>query len=219
MSEQQTEPAAREDTGSILRQIDQLQQQGYIFWDKGQWPSACQFWRQAWLLIVDLLRGGIFASIEDLDHAYHGRQSISSWAVDYGEAMRKASLADSFFLAAGSEFARQYLAYTSRPDDLNNQNRRRMIAENAFKMGAAAEGDALYQEYLRINPRWGWGWISWAAQYSCYPEAPWYDLARAETLLRKALQVDQLNQRAAVQEKLRDVLIKQGRSIEASALK
>lgn len=207
-----------ESSEQLMKQIDQHQQQGYVFWEKGQAESACRIWKQAWELIVKLLQTGQYHAIEDLDRAFHGRQSIASWAGDYGEALRRTGENDLFLRQVGTDFCRQYLDYSSRPNDLNNQNRRRMIAENTFKSGLPEEGDAIFDGFLQDNPRWGWGWASWADQYSFYTQVPWYDLNRAESILRSALKVYDLDNRTEVQDRLRDVLIKMGRPIEASDL-
>lgn len=202
----------------IFPRIEQLQQLGYDYWDKNQPAGACRLWQQAWELIAGLMQSGRYASVEALDKTFHGRQSISSWAADYTEALRQAGLQDLSMLEESSGFCRQYLAWTSQPEALNNQNRRRLIAENTFRAGLPDQGDAIFSEYLRQNPRWGWGWASWADQYGFYSQMPWHDLNRAEQILRQALAVDNLENRGIVAERLRDILIRQGRPAAASAI-
>jgi tetratricopeptide (TPR) repeat protein len=39
------------------------------------------------------------------------------------------------------------------------ENRRRALAESYFELGETSKAEAFYREWLKIDPRWGWGWI------------------------------------------------------------
>jgi hypothetical protein len=202
----------------LFQSIDQIQQKGYVFWDKGRAADACRIWQPALELVGRLMRSGLYPSAEALDRDFHGRHSLGNWAADYGDALFQAGADDRHYWQECRNFCRQYLAWSSRPNDLSNRNRRRLLAECAYLLGSPDEGDALFQAYLLASPGWSWGWIKWASQYAQDVRAPWHDLKRAEQILRQGLQAEHQEDRPAVAAKLREVLTRQGRLIEASGI-
>lgn len=194
---------------AVFEKINEWQQLGYEAWKKSRRPRAVEFWMVGWNLVAELMQSGQFSTIQELDRAYHGRQSIANWSTDFGEALYLAGLANQAALPASIAFNRQMLDWSSKNNDINSFNRRRMIADSVFKISGPEAGDAVFSQFLDENTRWGWGWASWAEQH-----AP----ARAEQILRQALQVSDLENRDIVQLRLREALIRQGRSIEADAI-
>ena len=197
------------DQKAILAEIDEWQQMGYDAWNKSRSSVACEYWMNCWHLVSGLMQSGQFASIEDLDKIYHGQQSIANWITDFSEVLYRTGLANPSELPASIAFNRQVLDWSSKKDSINSFNRRRMIADSTFRVSGRVAGDAVYSEFLDEYPRWGWGWANWAEQH---------DPARAEQILRQALQVADLDHRDVVQMRLREALIQQGRSIEASGI-
>lgn len=202
----------------IQRKIDERMQLGYQALASGERSGASGPWHQVWMMIAGLMRDGCYGSIEELDSDFRGRQSIANWANDYVQDMLRADKGRSANWADIVDFCRQYLDWSGKPESMNNRNRRRLIGEGLFALGRPHDGDAAFAAFLAENPRWGWGWISWAGQYSRSNQAPWHDLARAESILRQGLKVDGLDDRQLVVEQLRIALRRQGRPIEASLL-
>lgn len=203
---------------AVFAKIDDWQKMGYEAWKKQKRARACELWQLGWNLVSELIQSGQFASIEAIDKVYRGSQSIGIWAVDFGEALYLCGLSNTADLPASIAFNRQILAWSERDRDINSNNRRRMIAESTFRLAGAAAGDAIYGEFLNANPRWGWGWASWADQYGFDSRAPWHSLERAEEILRRALRVEDLDNRNIVLERLRDILLKLGRPTAAAAV-
>lgn len=196
-------------TEAVFEKISEWQQLGYDAWKKSNRPRAVEFWTIGWNLVVELMQSGQFATIEDLDKAYHGRQSIANWVTDFSELLYQTGLTNPSELPASIAFNRQVLEWSSKKDNINSFNRRRMIADSIFKISGPEAGDAVFSQYLNEFPRWGWGWANWAEQH---------EPVRAEQILRQALQVADLDHRDLVQMRLRDSLIRQGRSIEADSI-
>ncbi len=206
------------ETAITYGKIDGWLQVGYEAWHKKRLAHTREFWRQAWELIVDLMATGHYATLDELNKAFGGKHGITSWAADYGDVLYQYDSDHPDETPASLAFNRQVLAWSANPRDLNNQNRRRMIAICTFKHEGPAAGDAVFAAYLAENPSWGWGWASWADQYGFDSQTSWYDLARAEAILRQSLTVEALDSRATVRERLRDVLLKQGRPSAAAAI-
>lgn len=200
----------------IQSKIDERMQLGYQALATSERSGASGPWHQVWKIIAGLMRDGSYRSIEELDNDFRGRQSVANWANDYVQEILRVDKGRTANWADLVDFCQQYLAWSGKPESLNNRNRRRLIGEGLFALGRPEDGDAAFSAFLAENPRWGWGWISWAGQYS--RQVPWHDLAKAESILRQGLKVDGLDNRQLVVEQLRIVLRRQGRPIEASLL-
>ena len=46
------------------------------------------------------------------------------------------------------------------------ENRRRALAESYFEVGEADKAEELFWSWLAADPRWGFGWVAWAACHS-----------------------------------------------------
>ena len=202
----------------IQSKIDEKMQLGYRAFDAGKPLGAGGPWHQVWAMVASLMRDGSYRTIEELDSDFHGRQSVANWASDFVQDMLRVGKGRTANWPDIIDFCRQYLSWSGKPESMNNRNRRRLIGEGLFALDRPEDGDAAFTTFLSENPRWGWGWISWAAQYSRTDQVPWYDSTRAESILRQGLQVDGLDDRQLVLEQLRVVLRQQGRPIEASLL-
>ncbi len=199
-------------------QIDLLMQAGYQALDRNQPVAACFSWRRVWLLILEGLEQHAGLSIEALDKAFHGRQSIYVWANDFIRELAGAGSLDPFFYQIRIDVCRDYLKYSDDPDDPGHLSRRRAIAESLFRLGRRSEGDDAFAELTRQNPQWAWGWTAWAYQYSFSQKDPWHDPAKAEKILREGLAVVKSTGRQEIARQLRELLLRQGRTAAAGLI-
>jgi tetratricopeptide (TPR) repeat protein len=203
---------------AIAAQINDLMQSGYRYLEKKQFAPACVPWQKAWQLISSLLHQYPDASVEAIDGAFHGHQSISNWSSDYETGLANAALDNPSFYKICIDFCRAYVARSQDPGSVNNLNHLQAIAESHFRMGLPREGEASFLSLIRLYPRYAWGWIGWADQYSFYTKDPWYNLEKAENILRQALDIDGIGDRREILDRLRNILTRQGRTIEASLI-
>ncbi|MHB8555993.1 MAG: tetratricopeptide repeat protein, partial [Candidatus Dormibacteria bacterium] len=81
------------------------------------------------------------------------------------------------------------------------ENRRRALAESYFKVGQTDKAEELFGSWLAADPRWGFGWIAWAA---CYRFPAGGDLSgddgRAEQLLRQGYSTPGVRDREGIAE-------------------
>lgn len=90
-------------------------------------------------------------------------------------------------------------------DDIHSaENANRVIAETYFFMGDRKKGENLFEESLKINPQWGWGWIGWPDQYWLDHRGK-EDYNRAEEILLRALDVEGVSARDCIEERLLDL--------------
>jgi hypothetical protein len=201
---------------NLAADMDRLMQAGYHLLEKQQVLAACQSWQKVWDLVRQILEAYPGAAVEEVNRAFHGLQSIDNWSGDFTLELLNAGNKDSGLYRVCIEFCEVYLARTSVPGKLNNLQKRRAMGESYFRLGRPEEGETCFREVTRQYPRWGWGWISWANQYSFYTREAWHNLEKAEQILRQGLASTVGDDRSEIKQRLRDVLMKQGRPAAAS---
>jgi hypothetical protein len=200
----------------LAEQIDHFMQAGYLLLGKNQGLAACQSWKKAWDLVRQILEAYPEASVEEINRAFHGQQSIDSWSVDFVAELLNAGMKDPGYYQFCVDFCQEYLARTEASGKLNNLHKQKAIGESFFRLGQKEEGDARFTEITQHYPHWGWGWISWANQYSFYKREAWYDLDKAEQILRQGLAATTGEDRSEISKRLREILTAQGRPAAAS---
>jgi len=181
--------------------------------------AACRVWLEAWKDVLGLLDKGSFQSIRAFDERFRGSQSLFNWIQDLEDALWNAGLEDRQFLTARIAVCEEGLRRFPAEDELMTENRRRALAESYFELGEAGKGEALYRDWLRTDPRWGWGWIGWSDGHGLFTGVRPPDWQRAEQILREGLAIDQLRDRSDMLERLADVYEEQGRNGEAAELR
>ncbi len=199
-----------------LNQLKQFQQQGYQSFSKGDYDEAVHSWQPMWLLLGDRLETDQALDLESINGALP--ETIGKWSADYLQAMNMSFADTDFELSQIRPVLQALMGSQDQSKSYELKNQQRLLADTIFKSRGPESGDPLYETLLASEPSWGWGWISWAHQYSFNASLPWYSLQRAEEILRRALRQDVLNNANDVKEKLRDVLLKMGRTAEASGI-
>jgi len=78
------------------------------------------------------------------------------------------------------------------------------MAESWFQLGEPDKGEALFRNWLKEDPEWGWGWIGWS---DCY----WHldekirNPEKAETLLKQGLAVPGVRDRQDILDRLANI--------------
>ena len=183
-----------------------------------QGSAACRIWLEAWGDVLGLLDKGGLKSIHAFDERFRGSQSLFNWIQDLEDALWNAGLEDRQFLTARIAVCEEGLRRFPAEDELMTENRRRALAETYFELGEAGKAETLYRDWLRADPRWGWGWIGWSDGYG-FTRTQFQDWQRAEQILREGLAVDQVRDRGDILERLADVCEEQGRKGEAAELR
>jgi tetratricopeptide (TPR) repeat protein len=198
--------------------LDDKIETGYDLQGAGEAQAACHIWLEAWRDVLGLLDKGSLQSIHAFDERFRGSQSLFNWIQDLEDALWNAGLEDRQFLTARIAVCEEGLRRFPAEDELMTENRRRALAESYFELGETAKAEALYGEWLRADPRWGWGWIGWSDGYGL-TRTKLQDWQRAEQILREGLAVDQVRDRLDMLERLADVCEEQGRQGEATELR
>lgn len=156
-------------------------------------------------------------SVEKFHYEFNLEHSLCEWLQDVSVSLRSASLDEPAQLPLEVEFYQEVLKRTKANHlDLFVQNMRMNLAEALFDLGKTKDVDAHYEDWLRKDPQWGWGWISWAY---CYiggrsgKENP----DKVLKLLQEGLAIKGIRNRLDVLEKLAEFYDAQGLAAQAEA--
>lgn len=203
-----------ETDGPNFDRLENLMQAGYAL-ANANLAGACEKWRLAWDEFLALFDRGGFKSIDAFDRRFRGTQYVSNWVQDFEMELGNAAIDDPRWHAQRIAFCEEFLRRFSAADEHATENMRRALAEAEFGSERGAHGDALYEQWLADDPRWGWGWIGWADNYYLRAARAKRDLSRAEALLRQGLAVPEVRYREDILERLATLCEEGGRTGEA----
>ena len=194
--------------------LDDKMQAGYDQLASAGAVAACRAWLDAWADVLRIFDKTGAQTIGEIDDRFRGSQSLFNWIQDFEAELWNAGLEDRQFLTVRIAVCEEGLRRFRAEEDLMTENRRRAMAESYYELGAAEEAKALYRGWLKLDPRWGWGWIGWSDCYQ-FTRTESRDLNRAEQLLREGLAIADIRDRSDIVERLADLCEEQGRNEEA----
>ncbi len=197
-----------------FEELDDKMQAGYELLASRDVVAACRIWLEAWNDVVRLLDKAGIESIEDFDKRFRGTQSLFNWIQDLESELWNAGLEERQFLSERIALCEEGLRRFRCDADLMTENWRRALAESYFELGKAEKVEALYREWLDIDPCWGWGWIGWSDCYR-FTRNERVDLNRCEQILREGFAIAAVRDHADIADRLADVCEEQGRDEEA----
>jgi tetratricopeptide (TPR) repeat protein len=198
--------------------LDDKMQAGYDLLANGVVAAACRIWLEAWNDILHLLDKASLQSIAEFDDRFGGTESLFNWVQDLESELWNAGLEDQLFLKARIAICEEGLRRFAIDDDLMTQNRRCALAESYYELGETGKADALYGEWLKTDPQWGWGWIGWSDCYR-FTRTKLKDLHKAEELLQQGFSITGVRDFQDLAERLADLYQEQGRGKEAEQIR
>ena len=192
-----------------LELLDDKIQAGYREREHSESAGAAT-WLDAWADVLRLCDAAGARSIEGFDDRFPMTQSLYNWSQDLEEALWNAGLDDREKLLARIAVCEEALRRFRDEDQLMTENRRRALAESYFEVGKTGKAEDLFQSWLAADPRWGFGWIGWAA---CHvPRVGRFkNYGRAEELLRRGYSTPGVRDREAIAEWLQILCKETGR--------
>ena len=197
-----------------LEMIDDLMQLGYQKLEQRDVAGACEAWLSYWQSALKLMERWRIGSVNQFDEQFVQTQCMYDWCQDLELELGNAGIRDHKYLALRLQFCEQIIPLLDPDEPLILGNMRRAIAESHFDLGEEAEAQRLYEEWLAADGRWGWGWIGWSDLYWIY-SGRGRDPQRAEQILRRALEVPGLQDRAEVLQRLSDLYEQTGQKEKA----
>jgi uncharacterized protein YchJ len=197
-----------------FEELDDKMQTGYQLLMSNDVKAACRVWLEAWSDVVRLLDKAGIESIAGFDKRFCGTQCLYNWIQDLEDELWNAGLEERQFLSARIALCEEGLRRFRSSDDLMIENWRRALAESYFKLGQTDKAEALFREWLEVDPCWGWGWIGWSGCYQ-FTHNQRVDLNRCEQILQEAFAIAAVRDRADIADRLADLCEQQGRDEEA----
>ncbi|MCB2300284.1 tetratricopeptide repeat protein [Clostridium tagluense] len=187
---------------------------GYMLFEKREYAEACNLWWDVWNDIIYIMDHHGISGISEFDNKFRGSQSLFNWSSDFDMELYNASIDNENFLEKRLEFCSEYVKRSEDKRHLNIENMKRIIGESYIGLGRSKEGDAVFESYLSEDPKWGWAWISWSDSYWMFNGNKQNDFQKAEAILKKALIIEGLRDRASVMKRLMNFYEKTGREEE-----
>jgi tetratricopeptide (TPR) repeat protein len=200
-----------------FERLDDKMQAGYDLLGSSGSVAACRIWLEAWSDVLRLLDKAGMQSIQEFDDRFGGTQSLFNWIQDLETELWNAGLEERQFLVARIALCEEALRRFGPDDELMTENWRRALAGSYFELGETTKAEALYRDWLKADPRWGWGWIGWSDCYR-FTRTERQDLQRCEQILREGLSIAEVRDRLDLAERLADLCEEQGRGEEAENL-
>lgn len=190
----------------LHQELDDLMQKGYRLSMSGDSEGAASLWIQLWKKAMDTM---------ELDKSFNGMQSFFNWASDFDLELENAGRKKNVFLQHRIDFCSEYVARSEDKSEVNILNMKRAIAESYFELGEADKGESLFKEYLVEFPTWGWGWIGWSDQYWLFAKENNKNSGKAIHILKQALEIEGLEDRYDVMDRLSEIYTDLGMLEEA----
>jgi hypothetical protein len=169
------------------RELDDLMQKGYRFWEKRLNTKASEIWLDVW----DRLKARFspdMKSIGDAERIFSGEELLVNWCQDLEVVLGNAALDDGSFHLKRMDYCSEFCALFPKSASLILFNMKRAVAEGHFGMGDAAKGDRAFRKLIEDFPRNIWGYIGWGDMY-LWPmndqDSPDYE--KAEKIYKMAL--------------------------------
>lgn len=191
---------------------------GYMLLEERKCAEACNLWWDAWNDIIYLMDHHKISGIGAFDTRFRGTKSVFNWSSDFDMELHNVGRYDESYLERRIEFCSEYVKRSEDKQHTNIENLKRSIAESYIHLGRKKEGDALFESYLKKDPKWGWGWIGWSDCYWIFHGNKQNDYQKAEAILKKALTVEGLRDREDVMERLMNFYDETDREAEAASI-
>jgi len=185
------------------KEIDDKIQRGYDFLSKRQTTKACDEWLGAWESVKTLFSETKAKDIYELDEMHPFTQCIGNYAQDLEAELHNAGLDDPSYHEKRIQYCTELLEYCGK-ERLTNENTRRAIAEAYSELGDMDTCGRFFEEWLRDDPNWGWGYIGWSDCWYLFKSSPG-DPEKAEQILLQGLSQPELRDRIDVVQRLIDI--------------
>ena len=197
-----------------LELLDDKIQSGYHELERGETAAAAATWLAAWSDVVHLCEITGIHSIAKFDDRFPMTQSLFNWSQDLEDALWNAGLEDPQFLWARIGVCEDALGRFPQEDQLMLENRRRAVAESLSELGETDAAESLFEQWLAVDPRWGWGWIGWADLHYFTNRRPQH-YGRAEELLRRGYSTPSVRDKEDIAARLAHLYEETGRGTQA----
>jgi tetratricopeptide (TPR) repeat protein len=173
--------------------IDEKIQYGYELLAQKETSKACDAWLEAWEGLKELLTEKNISSVENINLLYDWSEFPSNYVQDFEMELGNAGVDNLEYNRKRITYCTELLLYAG-DDEKMISNTRCAIADSYFELGDNVECDRLYNQWLKEDPKWGWGYIGWFRQYENHYHKR-HDIAKATSIIERALGVEDARDR------------------------
>ncbi len=198
-----------------LEQLDDMMQEGYDLIEENRYMEGCELWFQVWEHLKKKFRPEM-KSIEDAEKTFEGSQSLYNWCGDFSEELYMAGKEDRAFFEKRLVFCREFIELFPETEDYYLACFKRDVADTYFLLDMDEEGEKVFQELVKNQPDYIFGYIAWGDQYSgLWNEIKRYNYEKAMFLYKMGLEKvnashvkgmkDRLDEREMLLESIKDL--------------
>lgn len=201
-----------------MEMVDDKMQAGYAALKTDDTVQACQLWLEAWRGILDIMNREEMDSLDEFDNRFGGTQCVFNWVQDLEIQLHNAGLKQPRFFHERISLCEIMLDRFPN-GTLPIDNFKVALAQSHFELGNRQTGDRLFRGWLKEEPLWGSGWISWSDCYWLFAKAEYKDAARAEQMLQEGLASPDVENRAHILERLQLLYEQTGQDREVEGVR
>ena len=175
--------------------------------------QACQEWLAAWELFKEMIPPNV-RSLDELGQAApHLHEDYRNWQEELMFELWNAGIGNPAYHERRLEYIDEFLTRFPDENDIMQLNFGRGRGESLWALGRKDEAEAAFSNLVEQMPDQGWGYIGWSDEYWLGKNSA-KDYARAETILKGALEQPTLEDRMDVLERLVDLYAEWGKEKE-----
>ena len=193
-------------------------QLGYDHVKKNELIEACDIWLDAWEDIKAIFTEEKLGNLDKLDKKYSWHEFLVNFVQDLEMELGNAGQEKEEYHRKRINYCEEMLETLDGSDSLTIENTKRAIAESYYALGDSEECDRLYTNWLEEDPHWGWGYIAWSDCYGFGTNKIKPNQARAEKIIRMALEKEEVRDREDVLMRAAEVYGELGQKEKAKEL-
>ena len=182
--------------------LDKQMQKGYELLEANNRKEAVITWLKLWENFKRVMEKNNIDTVEEMDEIFEGTQTIFNWSSDFAEALTNLSRHNEKYLKDRIAYSEEYLKRKKDTSELNSLNMKSDMGQAYYEIGEPDKGEKVFKEITSDYPKWGWEWIYWSDGYGYFAEEGKKDYERALQILNQALEVNDLEDREDVLERI-----------------
>lgn len=161
---------------------------------------------QTWSYLKQFMKLSGAKSFCDLE-SYTG-YDLLYWSCCLTHNLHNVSLKEQSFFPKKFLFCKEYVKMHENYLDKNMRNLgniRRSFADCYVEKGDFETCDSLYEQWLKKEPDWSWGWIGWSDSYWLFHNKNKPNLIKAKNILEQGLAVKGIGDKNHMKDRLKDL--------------
>lgn len=189
---------------SSFEPLDEKMEAGYMYVMSKNIVEGTSIWNEAWKIFITLVDEKGIKTLEEFDKIFNGKKYVTNWVPDFELLLKEATEIEFNYHKLIIKICGEYLKrFDDGSSSLTNLNFRKTFCDSMFALGEDAKSEEYFMMWLKKEPGWTGGWMTWAECWLKYTESTKKDLKKAASILNMALeQKNQTGGKTVIYEKL-----------------